>query len=499
MNHMARALRFRSLSLGISLWLTTGWVGAHEEVEAPRLLGEPYATWPSGHELSTDLVVPVVMLVNAEGAVESVELEASVGEPFDSAAREAALAFRFEPARDANGARAAKVRAIVRFVAVHSLSPPPLAAPLSATSNPSPAEDTPRPPLTPLAPDGERERTVTVRGQAPPRGASESELDRALLSAAPHRNASELLQTVPGVFVSQHSGEGKAHQIFLRGFDAVHGQDVEMWAGGAPINDVSNLHGQGYADAHFLIPELVLRLRSTPGNYDPRQGDFAVAGTLRFDLGYSEPGITAKASAGSFGARRFFMGYRPTQATDETFAAFELYKTDGFGPSRAARHATAMAQLRHELTSAVTTRVLVSAYAGRFDSPGVLRLRDIESKNVDPFATYDAKQGGSSARAQLVWEIERATDAEAANPNQPQEHWSVAPFLVFRSLNLRSNFTGTLRSPEGDSTQQLNRATTLGATASYTRSVNWFSRNDRLEAGLYLRSDRIHQTQHRLS
>src|SRR5262245_4741630 len=68
---------------------------------------------------------------------------------------------------------------------------------------------------------------VVVRGDPPPRSASETVLDQKTLDAAPHKNASELLAVVPGVFVSQHSGEGKAHQIFFRGFDAVHGQDVE--------------------------------------------------------------------------------------------------------------------------------------------------------------------------------------------------------------------------------------------------------------------------------
>ena len=96
---------------------------------------------------------------------------------------------------------------------------------------------------------------VVVEGSRAPRSASETTLDRPLMEAAPHRTASDLLRLVPGLSITQHSGEGKAHQIFFRGFDAVHGQDLEIWAGGAPVNDVSNIHGQGYADLHFLMPE----------------------------------------------------------------------------------------------------------------------------------------------------------------------------------------------------------------------------------------------------
>jgi iron complex outermembrane recepter protein len=348
--------------------------------------------------------------------------------------------------------------------------------------------------------------TVNVRGVAPPRSASETVVGERTLHAAPHKNASEMLLVVPGVFASQHSGEGKAHQIFFRGFDAVHGQDVEIWAGGAPVNEVSNIHGQGYADLHFLIPEVVHEVRSSPGVYDPRQGDFAVAGTLRFELGYDEPGITAQAALGSFGRRRYFMAYRPQSASRETFAAFELESTDGFGPSRAARHGSAIAQLRHDFGS-VSTRWLASTYAGRFDSAGVLPLADIDDGSVDRLGTYDSTQGGYSSRTQLVLDV---SDAEPSPPENAEptagphearerESWSLSPYAVFRTLRLRSNFTGFLTSTEGDSFQQLNEATTLGALGWYRRGLPLFSERDNIEGGISLRADAIRQSQHRLS
>jgi hypothetical protein len=337
---------------------------------------------------------------------------------------------------------------------------------------------------------------VNIWGEAPPRSASETVIDERVLRAAPHRNASELMQVVPGVFVSQHSGEGKAHQIFFRGFDAVHGQDVELWAGGAPVNEVSNIHGQGYADLHFMIPEVVRQIQSTPGVYDPRQGDFAVAGTLRFELGYAEPGVTATAALGSFGRRRYFMAYHPEAMTEQTFAAFELESTDGFGPSRAARHGSAIAQVRHDFGD-ISARVLASTYAGRFDSAGVLPLTDIDGGGVDRLGTYDRKQGGYSSRTQLVLEL---SERAASEPGQGEpERWSLEPYVVFRSLRLRSNYTGFLSSSEGDSIQQLNEATTLGASAWYRRRLPLFSERDGVEAGVSLRSDGIRQSQHRLS
>ena len=178
----------------------------------------------------------------------------------------------------------------------------------------------------PSAPDNAAPREITVRGSraAPPvRSASQVVRQRDVIAATPHQTASDLLALVPGVYITQHSGEGKAHQIFLRGFDAQHGQDVEISAGGVPVNEVSNVHGQGYADLHFLMPEIVREIDAMPGPFDPRQGDFAVAGSIRMHLGYDEPGITAKGTLGSFGTRRLFLAFHPTGAPPETFVAFD--------------------------------------------------------------------------------------------------------------------------------------------------------------------------------
>ena len=343
-------------------------------------------------------------------------------------------------------------------------------------------------------------QTVVVRAKAHPSSASDTVLDRRALEATPHRSGSDLLREVPGVFITQHGGEGKAQQIFFRGFDAEHGQDIEIWAGGAPVNEVSNIHGQGYADLYFLIPEVVEEIHSQPGTYDPRQGDFAVAGSLDFRLGMSEPGMTLKASAGNFGTRRYLLAYHPEGADSQTFGAFELYSTDGFGPSRAADRTSAIGQWAHDFGGGVRGRALATTYAGRFDSPGVLRLDDIESGRVERFATYDSKQGGSSARTSLVLELTREREPASASGLGSPDGWSIAPYLVLRSLSLRSNFTGYLVHPTtGDSIQQVNEATTVGARAAYHRTLTLFSSHDTLEAGVMLRTDWIRQSQHWLS
>jgi hypothetical protein len=332
---------------------------------------------------------------------------------------------------------------------------------------------------------------VKAEPRAPRSSAGEVIREKRVLAAAPHHTAADLLFVCPGLYLTQHSGEGKAYQIYYRGFDAAHGQDLEIWAGGAPVNDVSNLHGQGYADLHFLMPEIVKEVRCTPGSYAPQQGDFAVAGSLDLRLGYDEPGLSAKLSAGSFGTRRYFLGYSPKSGDGNTFAAAELYQTDGFGPARAARRASLVSQAVLKLPGGVAARIQASTYAGRFDSAGVLRLQDVESGAAPRFATYDGRQGGDASRSQLVLELR-----DTAHDSR----WSLAPYVVRRDMRLRQNFTGFLLDrANGDSVQQLNDATTLGATSKYRQPAHVFSERDAIELGFFARSDWIRQSQLRLS
>jgi hypothetical protein len=333
--------------------------------------------------------------------------------------------------------------------------------------------------------DDEAESSVLVRGAPPPRSASELTRERDVLGAAPHHTASDLLLTVPGVFVTQHSGEGKAHQIFFRGFDAVHGQDLEIAVGGIPVNEMSNVHGQGYADLHFVMPEVVGAIHALPGSFDPRQGDFAIAGSMYFHLAYPEPGITTSASYGTFNTRRLFAAYHPEGQPAETFAAGEIYATDGFGVGRAAQRASAIGQALFPISRGLAGRVLASVYAGRFGSAGVLRQSDVDSGRVDRFGSYDTAQGGQASRSQLLTEL--AYDGEDWDAQ-------IAPFLVHRTLRLRFNFTGFLADPElGDNTSQRHDFTSLGLNAVLRRRFSLLSESDSLAAGVFARHDIIEQ------
>ncbi len=485
------------------------------ELEKPIPLQEPAPRWPDGIASTYDVVVPVILTISSEGKVTEVEVEASLGAKFDEAAVQAAMRWTFMPARNEGVPVAAKVRAVVRFFGEPASAPgkPALAGPLDTDNATSTAKTSAQTspatqnfePVIPLGHGEDEHHEVHIAGQrVSNRGASEVVQDRKVIEAAPHRTANDLLLVVPGMFITQHSGEGKAYQIFFRGFDAVHGQDLEIWAGGAPVNDVSNIHGQGYADLNFIPPEVVQTIISTPGTYDPHQGDFAVAGSIRMNLGYQEPGITAKSTVGQFNTRRYFLAYRPRSMSESTFAAFELYSTDGFGPSRAARRASALAQAEYPLGDSAIARVLATAHAARFDSAGVLRLTDVESGAVNRFATYDPHQGGDASRTQLVLEI---------RDNEEASRWSLLTYTILRTMSLKQDFTGYYQqaysgaganatataAQEGNLEQQLNSPLTLGTTGSYLLPFPAFGEGGSVEAGFSARTDKIDQSQKRLA
>ena len=213
---------------------------------------------------------------------------------------------------------------------------------------------------------------TVIRGTKPAQSASEVTLGRDILDAAPRTSAVDLLSAVPGLVASQHSGEGKAQQLFLRGFDAVHGQDVELNVAGLPVNEVSHIHALGYADLNLLIPETVREVRVTEGSATrmARRLRRRRHGALRASASTSPASPSPAATAASIACGSSAASVRRDQA--ETFAAVEYVRGDGFGPQRRVRPRltprAGRAQARH-----VTFRAVLGSYATRFDSPGVVR------------------------------------------------------------------------------------------------------------------------------
>ncbi|MEM9192658.1 MAG: TonB-dependent receptor [Myxococcota bacterium] len=333
---------------------------------------------------------------------------------------------------------------------------------------------------------------ATAEVQAGVRGpnavaASDFELELGALRDVPRRTAADMLTLAPGVVLQNHSGEGHAPTVFLRGFDAGEGQDIELLVDGVPLNEPSNAHGHGYADSHFLIPELVSSIRVLEGPFDPRQGDFAVAGSAEYRLAAARRGITLGGSYGSFREARALLLWAPANAADETFVGVDVRGGDGFGPNRAHRSFSAIGQYASQ-GGPLRWSVMLASSALEFDSAGVIREDAFESRSL-PCATdedeqffclHDPNQGGSGSRHLINARLEhRGASSEL----------SQQLFASIRKHRIRENFTGALLDPIGDGLDQLTDTTTVGGRGRYRIEQEWLGREHALEVGYVARHD----------
>ncbi len=301
----------------------------------------------------------------------------------------------------------------------------------------------PSPEAAPRAPEKVFSTTVRARGNvAPTVVVGDLRLELGLLGERPRQSGTALLLMAPSVLLANHSGEGHAPQIFIRGFDAGEGKDLEMRVEGVPLNEVSNAHSHGYADTYFLIPELISAIRVIEGPFSASQGDFAVAGSVDFELGLKQRGVTVIGEYGQFNHQRLTALWGPKDQRDTTFLGLTLRQGSGFGPNRAFANGSLMASHEFRLPQDVKLRLLAGLSAGRFDSAGVLRFDDVEARRLSAcpatadaqfFCVVDPNQGGAQQRHFVSAEFTSKLESGVSRHQL---------FAVFRDMRLRENFTG---------------------------------------------------------
>lgn len=285
------------------------------------------------------------------------------------------------------------------------------------------------------------------------------------LVLTPQRSADDLLRVVPGLHMAQHATEGKAQQFFLRGFDALHGSDLAVSVAGIPINEPSNVHGHGYVDIGFVIPEAVRSVSATKGSFRAFQGDFATAGSVALDLGVDAPrrGYRMSYGLGSTTRHRALALVAPESLPAASFLAIEGMADAGFGQHRASERVTALGQHRIELSSSRYLQVLAAGYAARFDEPGTVPLADFQASAIDFYDTYNENADGASLRG--------LTSARLRDESGDRTVEATL-YAQWRRLRLAENFTGYLANPDqGDLKEQRHQASTLGAGLLYERRL----------------------------
>ncbi|HEY7650051.1 MAG TPA: TonB-dependent receptor [Methylomirabilota bacterium] len=302
---------------------------------------------------------------------------------------------------------------------------------------------------------------VTIVAPVPASASSEILVPRRDFELRPQGRPADLLRVVPGLVIGQHEGGGKAEQYFLRGFDADHGTDLALFVDGLPVNLRSHAHGQGYADLHFLIPEVVRELQAFKGPYYAEFGDFATAGAFNFvTLDMVEENVFQTA-LGSFNTQRYLALVSPTRGTVRTLVAGELYFTDGpFDREQNYRRLNLFAKASSRLSENLEGSIWASYLWSDSFASGQIPARAVRSGLIDRFGAIDNSQGGNTRRlnvnADLHWRL-------AEN-----QSLSMHAYAQYYTLDLFSNFTFFLNDPvNGDGIRQFDRRWVAGFDAAY--------------------------------
>jgi outer membrane receptor protein involved in Fe transport len=332
--------------------------------------------------------------------------------------------------------------------------------------------------------------TVVVEGSRPTQlGAAETAsagiVTQKQLEARTVYRPGELLEVTPGLIVSQHSGEGKANQFYLRGLNLDHGTDLRTTIDGMLVNQRTHAHGQGWTDVNFLIPELASYLEYVKGPYSAEQGDFASAGAVTVNYANTLAQGIASIGIGQNGYGRTLLANSPKLGEGNLLYALELFRNDGpFVHADGYRKINGV--LRYSEGSETNgLNVTLMGYKAHWHSTDQIPQRAIDDGLLkNRFDAIDPTDGGNSHRYSLsgAW-IHTGDDAST----------KVNAYVINNQLNLYSNFTYFLDHPDtGDQFNQPDRRITLGFNASHAWRQTLFNRSSETTVGVQLQSDDIH-------
>jgi hypothetical protein len=316
--------------------------------------------------------------------------------------------------------------------------------------------------------------------------ASQGAITARQLDARPIMRPAEVLEAVPGLIASQHSGEGKANQYYLRGFNLDHGSDFAVTLAGVPVNLPTQAHFHGYADTNILIPELVSGVQFKKGPYYAEDGDFSAAGSSNINYVNQLNRPIVSLSGGGQGWRRLFGAASPRLGGGDLLVGVEAVHNDGPW-TLADRFQKLNGIVRYSRGDARDGLSLTGmGYNADWNATDQIPRRAIEQGRITRFGNIDPSDGGRTYKYSLV------ADAQRSNANASTR----ATVYAFRyGLNLVSNFTYFLEDPEnGDQREQEDRRTVSGGRLTYRRLGTFAGRHMESGVGVQLRHDAIGNT-----
>ena len=328
--------------------------------------------------------------------------------------------------------------------------------------------------LDPLVVEGRAANLVGVAASA-----SQGLVGAAELQARPWLRRGELLEVIPGVVITQHSGGGKANQYFLRGFNLDHGTDFSVRVDGLPVNMRTHAHGQGYSDLNFVIPELVRQVEYRKGPIDVEVGDFSGAGAAEFELFDVLPRGFASGTVGENGFVRLVAADSRRGGGVTTTYGVEWSHDDGPWERREDFERFNGLLRAHWRAGVGEYRLTAMGYRGAWQATDQIPLRAVQSGDLSRFGTMDPTAGGDSERASVAFD---ATLAGASGTTR------INAYALRYAMDLYSNFSYFLANPEaGDQFNQRDRRTVLGGAVTQT----WESVGGTMVAGADVRADLI--------
>ncbi len=313
--------------------------------------------------------------------------------------------------------------------------------------------------------------------------ASQGAVTAAQLARRPVLRAGDVLEAVPGLIVSQHSGEGKANQFYLRGFNLDHGTDFSTQVAGVPVNTPSGAHAHGYTDTNFLIPELVSGIQFKKGPYFADEGDFSAAGAANVNYANVLTRPVVSFGAGGDGWRRTLAMASPRVGPGHLLAAAEItafdgpwVREDGFRKLNGVlRYSQGDARNGFSITG--------MGYWADWESTDQVPARAVQSGQISRFGFIDPSDQGHTERQSLAAELQRSA---------PNVTTRASLFVLRDRLTLFSNFTYFLDDPlNGDQFEQSEQRLTAGGRVSQRRLGRLFGRHTESAIGGQVRHDWI--------
>ncbi|RTY95016.1 TonB-dependent receptor [Flavobacterium sp. GT3R68] len=311
------------------------------------------------------------------------------------------------------------------------------------------------------------------------------------LQTTPVNSSQEILRKVPGLFIGQHAGGGKAEQIFLRGFDIDHGTDIAISVDGMPVNMVSHAHGQGYADLHFLIPEAVDKIDFGKGTYYANKGNFATAGYVAFQTKDRIEKSSITIEAGQFNTIRTvgLFNLLGNQKKQSAYLATEYILTDGpFDSPQNFNRINLLGKYSAILDVNSKFSVMISRFSSKWDASGQIPQRLVDNGSISRFGSVDDTEGGNTSRNNI-----NATLSKTINEST---FVKANAFYSHYQFELYSNFTFFLDDPiNGDQIRQKENRNIYGMNAELNKKIKQNNLDLAFQWGVGFRADATKDTE----